>query len=68
MPDALRDGCIGAAHAFGLRGAPLCADRRCVAARWRAMFVPVKGRGQTPGARAALLERSIPLCYGAPIT
>ncbi|MGR6327490.1 hypothetical protein ACU5AX_00320 [Sphingomonas sp. XXL09] len=39
-----------------------------VAARWRAMFVPLNGRGQTPGARAALLDRSIPLCDGAPIT
>lgn len=33
-----------------------------------AMFVPLTGRGQTPEARAALLDRSIPLCYGAPIT
>lgn len=33
-----------------------------------AMFVDLTGRGQTPAGARGLLDRTIPLCHGAPIT
>lgn len=33
-----------------------------------AMFVDLTGRGQTPATSLGLLDRTIPLCFGAPIT
>lgn len=34
----------------------------------RAMFVPLTGRGYAPERRGALLDRSVPLCFGVPIS
>lgn len=33
-----------------------------------AMFVPLTGRGETPEGNGGLYDRTIPLCYGVPVT